>query len=240
MQSKLVASASALALMMGVGLATPSFAGGLEDYLDDGTGYDGDAPAATSSDFDPAPEPLAEPEAAPAPEPEPVVQGPGLDDVSDAMLSEAPNSGCALPGEEDPEGASRAALDRIDNDSMVDPCLATANVMINVNDTNNPGGNGNNNGGIAQSLLSVGALVPGALFGGSNANNPAGQPIDSLLQVNVGTADRVGPNAEGPALIEVNVLDGLLVGDNNGPGALQVTVLDAINGDGQAACAGIG
>lgn len=231
MQSKsLVAGASALALMIGLGLSAPVKAGGLEDYIDDGTGYDDTAPAATSDDFDPMPE---EAVAEPAPiEEEPVVEGPGLDDIGDAMLSELPDSGCALPGEEEPEEANRATLNSIDNGGMIDPCLATASVMINPNDTNGPNGPGNNNGNVAQSVLSLSALMPGSLFGGSTANNPSGQPVDSLLQVNVGTADRVGPNAEGPALIEVNLLDGLLVGENNGPGALQVTVLDAINGDG--------
>jgi len=234
MQSKTIAGASALALMIGLGLAAPVHAGGLEDYIDDGSGYDDTAPAATSDDFDPAPAPIAAPEPIAEPEPAPVVTGPALDDVSDAMLSEVPDSGCAVPGEEDPENANRASLERIDNGAMLDPCLVTANVMINTNDANGPGGGGgNNNGGVAQSFLSLGVLNPGALFGGSTANNPNGQPIDSLLQVNVGTADRVGANAEGPALIEVNLLDGLLVGEDNGPGALQVTVLDGINGDGQ-------
>ena len=239
--SNFVTGASALALLVGLGFATPALSGGLEDYLDDGEGYGADGPAATSDDwdnfYDQAP---AEPEAAPAPTP--IVEGPGLDDVGDAALSAAPDTGCALPGDaeasQDENANRRASLNEIDNGLSVDPCLILADAAIDTNGTtggggNNPNPNPNPNGGNAQSVLSVGALAPGSLFGGptTNQSDPNAE-IDSLLQVNVGTADRSSPDAEGPALIEANVLDGVLTGDGNTPGALQVTVLDAINGDG--------
>jgi len=243
--TRFVTGASALALLIGLGLASPAQAGGLEDYLDDGEGYGADGPAATSDDwdkfYDQAP---AEPAAAPAPAPTPIVEGPGLDDVSDAGLSAAPDTGCALPGDQDADqdenATRRAELNEIENGQSIDPCLIMADANINVNDTNGGGDNGGGGGGggggagSAQSVLSVGALNPGSLFGGSTDNQAdPNAEVDSLLQVNVGTPDRSSPDAEGPALIEANLFDGLLTGENGEPGALQVTVLDAINGDGQ-------
>ena len=239
--TQFVTGVSALALLVGVGLSSPVAAGGLEDYLDDGEGYGADGPAATSDDWDKFYDKAgSEPEAAPEPEPAPMVEGPGLDDMSDASLTAAPDTGCILPGDEeastDENATRRASLNDITNRDAIDPCLIMADAQIapNPNPTTPTTPNPPNGGpGQAQSLVSLGALAPGSLFGGSTTNQPAsGQEIDSLLQVNVGTADRTSPDAEGPALIEANVFDGLLTGDNGEPGALQVTVLDAINGDG--------
>ncbi len=60
--------------------------------------------------------------------------------------------------------------------------------------------------------------------------SPAIDEVDSLASVTIGTTDP--DNADRPAVVDLRIADGLVDNGSGEAGALDVTVLDAINGDG--------
>lgn len=90
-------------------------------------------------------------------------------------------------------------------------------------------GGGDNGGGDEPVVSAPSSLIYLSL--GEGPTDEGGIPaLDSLAKITLGTEDP--ENAQGPALVDLRVGDGLIDDGAGGPGNLQITVLDAINGDG--------
>ncbi|MGB1087358.1 MAG: hypothetical protein ACPG06_03220, partial [Alphaproteobacteria bacterium] len=180
-------------------------------------------PDVLSFGIQPEPEPAAPVVVAePEPEPEPpfnVAMG-GINDLK---------SPCATDQTEEDSAHLRSSLDSVlaaPEDDVSAGCgqgidVADAGKGIDFTD----GGDNNSDG--PSSLVGLGALTAGgaALSGGDPSE------IDSLLSVSAGDPgdDEV---ANRPALVELTVGDNFLFGDEGAADPINVTVLDAINGDG--------
>lgn len=183
-----------------------------------------ESPDILSFGIQPEPAPVvaaAEPEPAPEPEAPFTVAMGGMNDLT---------SPCALDQTEEDSAQLKSGLDSViasPDDEISAGCGNGVDVADLDKGIDYTDGDGPNGGSEASSLVNAGVIRAGgaALSGGDVSE------IDSLLSVSAG--DPVDDeSANRPALIEATVGDNFLFGEDGQADPINVTVLDAINGDG--------